>query len=207
MNEHSFIFVLMRIRDISKEELVKKRAIMVLGKEGFEGFSMNKLAKACNISVATLYIYYKDKDDLIIAVAIEEMDKMNQAMLKGFDPAMAFAEGLRTQWKNRASYMLDHPEVSLFFEQLRSSTYHGDIFPAAMKDFSDVMGSFMKNAVKNKEIDPMPPEVFWSIAYGPLYTLLRFSYEGRSIGGRPFSFSRKVLWETFDRVLLALARK
>lgn len=197
----------MRIRDVSKEELVKKRAIMVLGKEGFEGFSMNKLAKACDISVATLYIYYKDKDDLIVAIAIEEMAKMNEAMLRGFDPLMPFAEGLRTQWKNRASYALDHPEVSLFFEQLRSSTYHADIFPTATKIFSDTMGSFMKNAVKNKEIDPMPVEVFWSIAYGPLYTLLRFSHEGRSIGGRPFAFSQKILWETFDRVLMALARK
>ncbi|PZR29700.1 MAG: TetR/AcrR family transcriptional regulator [Citrobacter freundii] len=197
----------MRIRDVSKEELVKKRAIMVLGKEGFEGFSMNKLAKACDISVATLYIYYKDKDDLIVAIAIEQMAKMNEAILKGFDPSMSFAEGLRTQWKNRASYVLAHPEVSLFFEQLRSSTYHGDIFPSATKVLSDAMGSFMKNAVKNKEIDPMPVEVFWSIAYGPLYTLLRFSHEGRSIGGRPFAFSWKILWETFDRVLMALTRK
>jgi AcrR family transcriptional regulator len=197
----------MRVRDVSKEELVKKRAIMVLGKEGFEGFSMNKLAKACNISVATLYIYYKDKDDLIVGIAIEEIGKMNEAMLKNFDPAMSFAEGLRVQWKNRASYMIDHPEVSLFFEQLRSSTYNKDIFPAAMKVFSDAMGSFMKNAVKNKEIDPMPLEVFWSIAYGPLYTLLRFNNEGRSVGGRPFAFSQKILWETFDRVLMALARK
>lgn len=197
----------MRIRDVSKEELVKKRAIMVLGREGFEGFSMNKLAKACEISVATLYIYYKDKDDLIVAIAIEEMEKMHQAMLKGFDPLMPFAEGLRIQWKNRASYMLDHPEVSLFFEQLRSSTYHGDIFPTATKVFSDAMSSFMKNAMKNKEIDPMPLEVFWSIAYGPLYTLLRFSHEGRSVGGRPFAFSQKILWKTFDRVVMALARK
>ncbi|MCG2617855.1 TetR/AcrR family transcriptional regulator [Terrimonas sp. NA20] len=197
----------MRIRDTTKEELVKKRAIMVLGKEGFEGFSMNKLAKACGISVATLYIYYRDKDDLIIAIATEEMEKMNAAVLDGFDPAMPFAEGLRVQWKNRAGYMLAHPEVSLFAEQLRSSTYHQSIFPVAMKGFANAMGKFMKNAVKNKEIDPMPLEVFWSIAYGPLYTLLRFSNEGRSIGGRPFSFSNKILWQTFDRVLMALAKK
>lgn len=197
----------MRIRDASKEEMVKTHAIRVLGKEGFEGFSMNKLAKACDISVATLYIYYRDKDDLIVAIATEELEKMNRAMLKDFDPSMPFARGLKTQWKNRAAYALAHPEVSLFFEQLRSSTYQKDIFPTVMKDFSDSMGAFMKNAVKNKEVDPMPLEVFWSIAYGPLYTLLRFSEEGRSVGGKTFTFSNKVLWETFDRVLMALARK
>jgi TetR/AcrR family transcriptional repressor of multidrug resistance operon len=197
----------MRLRDTAKEELVKQRAIAVLGKEGFEGFSMNKLARACGISVATLYIYYKDKDDLIIAIATEELERMNKAILDDFHPDLSFAEGLRIQWKNRSAYMLEHPEVSLFFEQLRSSTYQKDIFPTVMKTFSEAMGRFMKNAVKNKEIDPMPLEVFWSIAYGPLYTLLRFSNEGRSIGGRPFTFSKKILWETFDRVLMALAKK
>ena len=197
----------MRPRDINKEELVKQRAIAVLGREGFEGFSMNKLARACGISVATLYIYYKDKDDLIIAIATEELEKMNKAILQGFHADLSFAEGLRIQWKNRSSYMLKHPEVSLFFEQLRSSTYQKDIFPTVMKNFSEAMGRFMKNAIRNREIDPMPLEVFWSIAYGPLYTLLRFSSEGRSIGGRPFTFSKKILWETFDRVLMGLAKK
>jgi TetR/AcrR family transcriptional regulator, multidrug resistance operon repressor len=202
MNIH--LSLRMRIRDTAKEDLVKKSAIAVLGKEGFEGFSMNKLAKACGISVATLYIYYKDKDDLIIGIANEEIGKMHQAMLKGFDPSMPFAEGLRVQWKNRSSYTRKHPEVSLFFEQLRTSTYQMDIFPSAMRDFSEAMSNFMRNAVKNKEIDPMPLEVFWSVAYGPLYTLLRFSQEGRSVGGRSFMYSDKILWETFDRVLKAL---
>ena len=55
----------MRTRNIDKQELVKKKAIEMLVDIGFEGFSMNKLAQACDISVATLYIYYKDKDDLI----------------------------------------------------------------------------------------------------------------------------------------------
>jgi len=205
---HLFIYLrIMRLRDTTKEELVRKRAIDVLGKEGFEGFSMNKLARACGISVATLYIYYKHKDDLIIAIATEELAKMNEAILKGFNPQLSFAEGLWVQWNNRASYMLKHPGVALFLEQLRSSTYHKDVFPGITKNFSGIMGQFMKNAIKNKEIDPMPLEVFWSVAYGPLYTLLRFHNEGRSVAGRPFSFSKKILEETFERVLMALVKK
>ncbi|WP_245895661.1 TetR/AcrR family transcriptional regulator [Flavobacterium album] len=61
----------MRTRNADKEELVKQKAIELLVKEGFQGFSMNKLAKASGISVATLYIYYQDKDDLIKQIGIE----------------------------------------------------------------------------------------------------------------------------------------
>ncbi|PTS94554.1 TetR/AcrR family transcriptional regulator, partial [Pedobacter sp. HMWF019] len=70
----------MRARDIDKENLVKKTAIEIIGKGGFEKFSINKLAKACGISVATLYIYYKDKEDLLSSLATELGRKMGDAM-------------------------------------------------------------------------------------------------------------------------------
>jgi AcrR family transcriptional regulator len=75
VNEHSFIFASVNInecaRNTDKQDLVKETAISLLAKQGFEGFSMNKLAKACGISVATLYIYYADKDDLIKQIGLE----------------------------------------------------------------------------------------------------------------------------------------
>jgi TetR/AcrR family transcriptional repressor of multidrug resistance operon len=89
----------MRIRDVNKVELVKEKAIELLVKVGFEGFTMGKLAKECGISVATLYIYYKDKDDLILQVGMEETERMSVLMLEDFDPEAPFAIGLRQQWK------------------------------------------------------------------------------------------------------------
>jgi TetR/AcrR family transcriptional repressor of multidrug resistance operon len=68
----------MRTRNIDKQQLVKQKAIELLVKDGFEGFSINKLAKACGISVATLYIYYKDRDDLILRIGIEEAERFTQ---------------------------------------------------------------------------------------------------------------------------------
>src|ERR1700760_338410 len=104
----------MRTRNTDKEELVKQTAIQMIVDDGLEGFSMNKLAKACGISVATLYIYYKDKDDLIIKIGKEEAQIMNDATLKDFSPDMSFADGLRRQWENRYEYMMAH-EDSLGF--------------------------------------------------------------------------------------------
>ncbi len=60
----------MRTRNTDKEQLVKQKAIEMIVKDGFQGFSMNRLAMACDISVATLYIYYKDKDDLIKKIGL-----------------------------------------------------------------------------------------------------------------------------------------
>jgi len=46
--------------------------------------------------------------------------------------------------------------------------------------------------------------VFWSVAYGPLYTLLRFHEEGKSIGGKPFKFTKQKMDEAFQVVINAL---
>ncbi|MCC8411133.1 TetR/AcrR family transcriptional regulator [Mucilaginibacter sp. UR6-1] len=196
----------MRSRDIEKQLLVKQKAIGLMVQVGFEGFSMNKLAKACGISVGTLYIYYKDKDDLIIQIAEEEARRMSSMMLENFDPEAGFAEGLKQQWKNRSKHMMENQQTAHFFEQLRSSTYQSVIYESFFEEFKVKMGRFMKNAIKRGEIHPMPLEVYWSVAFAPLYNLVRFHNEGRSIGGASFVLTQDMIWQTFDLVLKALKK-
>ncbi len=196
----------MRTRDVNKEQMVKEKAMELVVSHGLEGFSMNKLAKACDISVATLYIYYKDKDDLITKIVTEEAHRMNDIVLSNFDPEVSFEDGLRQQWKNRARHMLEHPKAAMFVEVLRNTSYTDTVFTAVTAAFKEKMGRFMKNARANDEIDEMPMEVYWSVAFAPLYNLVRFHNEGRSIGGKKFVLNDKILWQTFDRVLKALKK-
>jgi TetR/AcrR family transcriptional regulator, multidrug resistance operon repressor len=197
----------MRSRDLDKELLVRQKAIESIVNEGLEAFSMNKLARACKVSVATLYIYYKDRDDLILSIAVDEGKQMGKAMLKGFDPNASFEAGLRLQWKNRCDYMLANPLISIFFEQLRSSSYQAKFLESFKAIFHGPIKQFMENAVKNGEIQKIPFEVYWSVAFAPLYALMRFHTEGQSVGGVPFEISEKVLWTTFDLVIKAFKIK
>ena len=194
----------MRFRDEDKVKLVKQKAIESVVQDGFEGFSMNKLARTCDVSVATLYIYYKDKDDLIISIAKEEGDRMADYFTKDFNPDLSFENGMKVQWINRYNYVKDHPNAYLFLEQLRNSTYQERFLDNFMNKFKVVISEFMQNVVDRGEIDPMPLEVFWSVAYAPLYSLVRFDNEGQSFGGRPFKMTDEVLWQTFDLVVKAL---
>ncbi|MDB5287008.1 MAG: TetR family transcriptional regulator [Mucilaginibacter sp.] len=197
----------MRTRNTDKVQLVKQKAIELIVKNGLEGFSMNKLARACNVSVATLYIYYKDRDDLIIKVAIEEGRLMGDAMIKDFNPELPFEQGLRKQWENRYNYMIANPIMNLFFDQLRSSSYQQEFLSSFLKGFQVVVGKFMHNVIERGEIEAMPFEVYWSVAFAPLYNLIRFETEGQSIRGKPFKMTDEILWKTFDLVVKALKKQ
>lgn len=194
----------MRTRNTNKQSLVKEKAIELLVKEGFEGFSMNKLARACSISVATLYIYYADKDDLIKKLGVELGEQFFEAALKDFHPDMPFAAGLKQQWDNRMAYTLAHQKQTQCYEVIRHSP-HGDyVLQQSAKGFGNAMGQFCHNAVLNNQLIPVTMEVFWSIAFGPLYNMLRFHAEGKSLGMKPFAITEAVKDEAFALVIKAL---
>jgi hypothetical protein len=68
------------------------------------------------------------------------------------------------------------------------------------------MGKFARNAVSKKEINAMPLEVFWSVAFAPLYTLIRFHYDRRSIGGKAFELDNAIMQQTLALVIKALRK-
>ncbi|WP_029272888.1 TetR/AcrR family transcriptional regulator [Flavobacterium sp. KJJ] len=196
----------MRIRDVDKEKLVIEMAIDQIVQEGFQGFSMNKLAKACSISVATLYIYYKDKDDLIQKTGATMALKFFTNTIKNFSPEMSFEEGLWKQWENRADFAMKYPKEVAFFEIIKHSP-HGEAILDSIKEFSDfraIMTQFIENAQRTKQLIPMTFEAFWCVAYGPLYTLLNLHREGKSMGGRPFKLTKEIMKEAFQATVKGL---
>lgn len=194
----------MRTRDINKEKLIKKMAIDLVVKEGLDGFSMQKLAKAANVSPATLYIYYVDREDLILQISFEISNLLMSESLKGFDPAMPFAEGLKVQWINRLHFFLSHPQEMEFIEHIRYSPMYERVQEALVKNFGELMGAFVHNAIEKKELARLPFEVYWSVAFAPLYQLIKFHSQGKSYKNADFKLSDDMVMQTLQLVLKAL---
>ena len=194
----------MRIRDENKEQAICDKAIEIIVKQGFDGLSMQKLAKAAGVSPATIYIYFKDREDLILQVCMRESQKMIEATFKDFDPQMSLAEGMRVQWKNRAAYWIQNPLSAQFLEQAKHTPYGEKAFLFTKKEFSQAMGAFTKRAIQNGEIVKLSTEVFWAVAFAPLYTLIKFHLSGKGIHAETFVLEDKTLYQALDLVLKAL---
>ncbi len=205
MNEYSFIFVVpMRTRDENKIEAIYREALKMIVNEGFEGLSMQRLAKAAGISPATIYIYFKDKEDLLLQLHRRELDVYFAYILDGFDPEMDFATGLAVQWKRRAQYVIDNPDKAHFMEHFKFSPLLSKSVTPKDKRFSEIMERFARKAIANKELTPMPFEVYWSITFAPLYNLVRFHKAGMNQAGEKFELTDEMLMQTLSLVLKAL---
>lgn len=195
----------MRVRDENKEEAIRAKAIAIIVKQGLDELSMQKLANAAGVSPATIYIYYKNRDDLILKLCIHEFNSMAEATLKNFDPYMSFAEGLKVQWMNRANYYLKNPGKVDFMEQMRHTRYHQKMFKYLDKSFFEAMGTFVHTAIKRKQLIKLPIEVYWSVAFAPLYQLIKFHTNGVGLGGSTkFVFTNRIMMQALQLVIKAL---
>jgi TetR/AcrR family transcriptional regulator, multidrug resistance operon repressor len=92
-----------------------------------------------------------------------------------------------------------------FMEQIKYSPYHEICLKKMDKTFSKVLGQFMHNAVKRKELVKIPIEVYWSIAFAPLYQLVKMHMLGRGIPPtEKFVLDEKTMNLTLKLVLKAL---
>jgi TetR/AcrR family transcriptional regulator, multidrug resistance operon repressor len=196
----------MRSRDENKEQAIRREALEMAVKDGFDGLSMQKLAKAAGVSPATIYIYFKGKDDLILQLWLQEVNKMVNATLDGFDSSMHFDEGLKIQWLNRARFCMQHPSSMHFLEQIKYSPYHEAFMKKMDNTFLKAMSEFVHNAISRKEIVKVSLEVYWSLAFAPLYQLVKMHMSGRGLRGGPekFVLDDKIMNQTLRLVLKAL---
>jgi AcrR family transcriptional regulator len=193
----------MRVRDENKEVAIREEAMVMIVKGGFESLSMQKLAKAANVSPATIYIYYKNKEDLLHQLFNKAHEKFAEYALSGFDPEANLEEGLWTQWKNRLRFIEDYPVYFRFIEQFRNSPLinHKNV---SMTYFRENMMTFVKNALKRGEINKMDPEIFWSMAYGTFYSLIKFHLQEKKMMTETFKLSDQKLKQALKMVVKGL---
>lgn len=62
-----------------KAELIRT-GLKILDQEGYDGFSLRKVARSCEVSQTAPYRHFKDKDELITAITMEAMGAFNDCL-------------------------------------------------------------------------------------------------------------------------------
>ena len=113
----------MRIKDINKKESIYKASIDLIYEIGIAGLTMAKLAQKSKIATGTLYIYFKNKEELINELyhklELESVDRFFQ----GYNENEPFKIGLKRIWLNYLNHRIEHYKESVFLEQYYRSPY------------------------------------------------------------------------------------
>ncbi len=113
----------MRIKDYNKIDAIYKAALELISHEGIAGLTMSKLAKKAGLATGTLYIYFKNKEEVFTQLYTVLRDKSKERFMKGYDPNESFQKGFKKVWLNYLKHRLEHYEESVFLEQFYRSPY------------------------------------------------------------------------------------
>lgn len=113
----------MRIKDFSKIELVFKATLRLIKSQGIAGITMSKIAQESSLATGTLYIYFKNKEELINALYHKIEKDASARFLAGFNPDLPYKECLKTVWVNYLNHRINFHDESIFMEQYYYSSY------------------------------------------------------------------------------------
>ncbi|MCU0324159.1 MAG: TetR/AcrR family transcriptional regulator [Spirosomaceae bacterium] len=115
----------MRTKDEEKERLILESALSIIAKTGLAGLRMSDLAKEAKLATGTVYIYFKDKDQLVRKLYLYLMRTTTSDLSSGIQPDDSIKSKIK---KISHNYLLDSilkPQKSIFFEQyFRSPFFH-----------------------------------------------------------------------------------
>ena len=93
----------------SRRNSILEAAKSLVGKNGVEGMSMNQLADLTELNKATLYAYFKNKDDLIDTIVYEGLLQLETELDKGGSHTASGLERLLYMIRATFDFYRKHP--------------------------------------------------------------------------------------------------
>lgn len=121
--------------DAIKRKILEE-ALVLMTRNGFEGFSMRKLGGRLGISAKTIYNYYNNKDELYLAILTEGFEQLHDRFSRAFSAIADPLERLAALGREYLDFGLENANIyNLMF------TWH-------VPKFKDYIGTPMEPAAK-----------------------------------------------------------
>jgi TetR/AcrR family transcriptional repressor of multidrug resistance operon len=171
----------MRPKNLEKEAAIRTTALRIIAEEGLENLTMQKLAKEAEISPRTIYIKYKDKDDLLIKLFIEEvLGAYEAAVLENFSETMDLETGVQRVWLNAFHYFIKNKPAFVLMQYGKSSPLLNKAFQErGIREghFLSPIHRFLAVQVSKGVIVDLPFEVHRALLFAPLLDLVNEYFE------------------------------
>lgn len=113
----------MRTKDEQKKEALFKATVKLVNEIGFASSSVSKIAKEANVSSSTIYVFFKNKEDLLVSTYMEIKHKLAVALLEGFDEHLPIRDIIKGVWFNVFKFISGNLELYDYVEQFANSPY------------------------------------------------------------------------------------
>ena len=159
-------------KSIVKHEALVKATISLVNNNGFRATTMSKIAEEADVATATIYLYFKNKQDLINKVYNEVISRYSELAFKGYDKLLPVEKGFEIIWKNIADFYLNATEQSMFLSQCDNTPIINETTRQAGLNHLQPLLDLWERGQKEGSIKPMSSYLLYAFTIYPMVFLM-----------------------------------
>lgn len=155
-----------------KRACILQATLSLLASCGFHGFSIKQLAQRAGVATGTIYLYFKDRDDLIQQLYAEVVQEVAQHLFVDLDTSAPLAQQYRQICVNFWRFCLANPDIiscKAQFDQLPSEVrrHQQDESKTMLRPLFELF----EEGRQTGDIKPLQDDVLVSLAIEPFTSL------------------------------------
>ncbi len=138
---------------------------------GFVASSVSKIANKAGVSPATIYVYYKNKEDLLVSTYMAIKKNLGAEILGNFNESLPIRDIFRNVWLNIFSYISKYPQYFQFVEQFSNSPFSDLMNKEEVEKSYEPLIRVMQKGIEQKIIKDVDYDILIAFMFYPIYNL------------------------------------
>ena len=113
----------MKPKDDEKLQSIARATFTLVEQTGLSGLTMAAIAREAGLATGTLYVYFKSKEELMVALYERAKTETTASMMHGDDPTAPFRARFQRMWTNWLEHRLHSYAKVVFLEQYYNSPW------------------------------------------------------------------------------------
>lgn len=186
----------MKPRDDNKIQQIYQATLRLVKAKGLAGITMSEIAREANIATGTLYIYFKNKSELINALFTECRNRSAKVYFKNYDESMPFKKGLKIIWLNLLNYRIKKFEEAVFVDQCFHSPFITQTTKELTKKLFAPLYSLMESGKKQKLIKKSDTLLLLTFMAGSINETVKYAhYSNKKLSAQVIEQMFLMFWD------------
>lgn len=113
----------MRKQDGEKKQALFEATVKLVNEVGFAASSVSKIAKEAGVSPSTLYVYHKNKEDLIVSTYVSIKKELAERVMWNFEESLPLRDTIRNFCLAIYEYNSRNQDKAMFLDQFSNTPY------------------------------------------------------------------------------------
>lgn len=163
----------MRVKDDKKVSKIYSAAIKIVNREGFEGSSMAKIAAEANVSPATIYLYFENKEDMIKKLFIHLKSRMSGSYYADLTELTPSKGTFRSIWLNHYRFLTENTDEFQFLENFSNCPLMNKIDENNKLDYCANIESLFEQSKSSGLLLNLNNDLLYSMLFSPINHLAK----------------------------------